>query len=122
MARETTALHFRRALVALLIVAVVIAVLPHCAMPCCKVMPSKGMAPMASNCSAPCEDRNATIATGAQTSVADAVFASLAHARPIVVATGKLERAAIFWSLQDAQQAPTSASLPIYVRDRSLLI
>lgn len=122
MARETTAPHFRRALGGLLIAAIVIAALPHCVMPCCTVMPPKGMAPMATNCSPPCEDRNATITTGAQTSIADAGFASLAHARPIAVATAKLEAPATFWSLFDAQLAPASASQPIYVRDRSLLI
>lgn len=122
MSRILTAAQFTRGFNALLVFALVIAALPHCAMACCETMPARGMLPTtAAHCSGACEDRDQTISTAAQNTTSDATVTS-PHISTLVAATALIEPSSGLSFPQDAQSSAPPTSLAIYLRDRSFLV
>ena len=122
MSRTTTAGPFARVFGAILVFVLVVATLPHCAMMvCCEGMPEKGTLPTAAaHCSDPCDVRNQAIATSPQNVNSDATFGPLLLST--VVASARIPPPVVLWSPENGQRDAAAASLPIYLRDRSLLI
>ena len=123
MSRRATAGPFTRIFGAILVFVLVVATLPHCAMTvCCEAMREKGTLPTAAaHCSDPCEVRNQAIATSRQNVSSDATFVPPLLST-VVASAARVQPPVVHWSPETGQRGAAAASLPIYLRDRSLLI
>lgn len=121
MSRIRTAGSLTRLFGALLVFVLLVAAVPHCAMACCEGMPAKGTLPTAAaQCSGPCGERNATIATSPQSVIPEASF-SPPLLSALAAAATNIEPPATVFAVHDGRTAAPS-SVAIYLRDASLLI
>jgi len=122
MVRPNTAVPYTRILSGLLIVVLLLAVLPSCATACCEAMHAKGtLATAAPRCFGPCEDRTRTVSTAPRNIPSDAGWTPTVISTATAIAAD-LEHPAGLGFLQDEQPSAATASLAIYLRNRSLLI
>jgi len=114
----------RSLLAGVLLVVLVAAILPHCAMPCGSGSNARGTLPhFAPECSMPCEHRMVALAAGAPApALAVRVFSS-SDALVRVPADLALEPPDTgLLAPVNMERAPSPPNLAIFLRDRSLLI